>query len=67
MENVNRFLELDDLHRSICAARIVGAHLPDCLAKTAQDFGALVLLPDLCLAQRETELVANLAWALAMR
>jgi hypothetical protein len=26
-----------------------------------------VLLPDLCLVQRETEHVANLAWALAMR
>jgi len=40
---------LRQINHPICAARILGAYLPYCLGKTAQDLGALALLSDLSL------------------
>ena len=49
------------VHRSICAARVVGTYLPNGFIKAAQDLGALVPLPYLSLLQRETEFMPNSA------
>ena len=53
MKNVDRIPDLRYLNRAIRATWIVRTHLPDYLRKTAQDLGAMVLLPDLRLVQRE--------------
>jgi hypothetical protein len=59
MKDIDRIRELRYLHRSIGTARIVRTHLPDCLGKTAQHFGTLVLLAELRLVQGEPESLPN--------
>lgn len=59
MEDVNRVPDLRDINRSIRAARIVGAHLPNGFGKTAQDPGAFVLLSDLSLIESESQSLPN--------
>jgi hypothetical protein len=57
VKDVSRIPELRNVYRPICSAWIIGTHLPDGLSEASQDLGALMLLRDLRLVQRKTELL----------
>ena len=62
MKNVNCFPKLCRIYSAIRAARIVCAYLPDRFRKAVQHLRAFMLLPDLRLIERETELLSNRRW-----
>ena len=59
MKHVNRFLKLCHIHRTIGPTRMVCTYLPNRLGKAVQHLRAFMLLPDLRLVERETELLSN--------
>src|SRR5258708_22460807 len=59
MKHVNRCSELCHVHCSISPARIICPHLPDRFLEAAQHLRTFMLLPDLRLVQRKTELPPN--------
>jgi len=59
MKHVDSFLEFGHIYRTVCPAWIICPHLPDCFPKAVQYLRAFMLLPDLCLIKRETELLSS--------
>jgi len=59
MEYVDGILELGHVHRAVCPASIICSNLPHLLAEPMQHFCAFMLLPDLRLIERETELLPD--------
>src|ERR1700732_1667955 len=59
MKHVNSFPKLCHIHRTIGSTWIVCADLPNCLGKAVQHLRAFMLLTNLRLVQRETELMSS--------
>ena len=59
MKHINRLRELCHVYSPIRPARIVRSHLPDRFRKAVQHLRAFMLLPNLRLVERETELLSN--------
>jgi uncharacterized protein len=59
MEQLDRFSQLHHIYSPKRPTRIIGANLPNGFGKTAEHLRAFVLLADLRLVERETELLAN--------
>jgi len=62
MKHVNCFPKLCHVHCPISPARIVRAYLPNRLGEAVQHLRAFMLLPNLRLVERETQLLSNRRW-----